>query len=316
MNFRTFDLNLLRVLDAMLAQRNTTRVGETIGLSQPAVSSALKRLRDLTGDPLFVREGNSLVATPYALSLRQPVRAALESIERALAGGAFDPATSRRAFVLGASDYFNEKLMPALADRVTREAPNMRLKMLPAQTDSLPALLTEDRFDLVVSIALDSPDWIERKTIFRATNAAVARRGHPMLAGVAPGDPLPLDLFCGLPQVIFSVTRDFTHYEDEALARIGRSRHVRVTLPGYFGVGRVAAQSDLIGVLPTGFAEGVADMIGLTAYRLPFEMPPIDLCLYWRRRDTADPEHAWLRTQVMEILAPLDEFDPPADRPA
>tara|TARA_R110002020_G_scaffold135228_6_gene302043 strand:+ start:5029 stop:5994 length:966 start_codon:yes stop_codon:yes gene_type:complete len=307
-NFRNFDLNLLRVLEAMLTLSNTTRAGEAVGLSQPAVSAALRRLRELTGDQLFVREGNVLAPTPYALSLRRPVGAALESLERALSGGPdFDPATSRRAFLIGASDYFNEMLMPGLADRVTREAPNMRLKMLPAMTGALPSMLSGEGYDLIVSIAIEAPDWIESRRAFRASNVAVARRGHPMLSGLKPGATMPLELFCGLPQVIFSVTPGFEHFEDAALAAIGRSRHVRVAVPGYFGVGRVAAQSDLIGVLPARFAHSVAGDIGLSAYRLPLDMPLIELRLYWRRRDSDDKEHLWLRTQVEALLEPLDE---------
>jgi DNA-binding transcriptional LysR family regulator len=312
MNFRAFDLNLLRVLDAMLSPRNTTRVGETVGLSQPAVSSALRRLRDILGDPLFVREGNLLVPTGFALSLQVPVRAALESLEHALSGGgSFDPSRSQRSFVIGASDYFHEMLMPQLADLLTRNAPNMRLKMLPAATASFPAMLAAERFDVVLSISIDPPVWIEKQRAFQATNMVVARQDHPMLRGLTWGSVLPLDLFCGLPHVIFSVTDDFSHFEDAALERIGRSRNVRFTMPGYYGVGRVAAQSDLIGVLPARFALSVADKLGLVAYRLPFEMPLIDMYLYWRKRDMSNREHEWLRGLIIDLLKPLDEVSFP-----
>ncbi len=307
-NLRSFDLNLLRVLDAMLTWRNTTRVGEAIGLSQPAVSSALGRLRAALADSLFVREGNLLVPTPLALSLRDPVRSALESLEHALfSGGAFDPAQCHRAFTIGASDYFNEMLMPHLAAAVSHSAPNVRLKMLPAATETLVSSLTAERFDLVASISVDVPDWIEKRLAFQASNVVAARADHPMIKELEAGSRLPLDLFCGMPHVIFSVTDDFTHFEDKALEAIGRSRDVRFTVPGYYGVGRVVAQSELLGVLPARFALSVASKLGLRIFRLPFEMPLIGLYLYWRKRDAANREHEWLRGIVAEILGALDE---------
>jgi DNA-binding transcriptional LysR family regulator len=308
MNFRNFDLNLLRVLDGMLAARNTTRVGEAMGLSQPAVSSALGRLRNLLDDPLFVREGNALVPTEIALSLQEPVRSALASLEAALSGGGpFDPARLSRNFVIGASDYFHEMLMPKLAGAVSRDAPNVRLKMLPASTDSFAAMLTADQFDMVLSVAVETPSWIESKLAFRASNAVTARRGHPLLTGLGRGDPLPLDLFCGLPHAIFSVTEDFTHFEDAALQRIGRTRNVQMSVAGYYGVGRIVAQSDLLGVLPTRFALSVAEKLGLRVYRMPFEETLVEMFLYWRQRDTTSREQAWLRNMILDLLAPSDE---------
>ena len=308
MNFRSFDLNLLRVLDAVLALRNTTRAAETIGLSQPAVSSALGRLRDVLGDPLLVREGNMFVPTSFALSLQAPVRNALESIELALSGGeSFDPSKCNRSFVIGASDYFNEMLMPGLADQVTRTAPNVRLKMLPASTTTFMSMMIADKFDMVLSIALDHPEWIESQLAFQATNVVTARADHPMLNGLEWGSEMPLDLFCGLPQVIFSVTEDFTHFEDSALEKIGRARHVRLTMPGYYGVSRVVAQGDLIGVLPARFALSVAGRLGLVTYRLPLEMPMIGMYLYWRKRDATNVEQVWLRRLILDLLSPLDE---------
>ncbi len=317
MNFRSFDLNLLRVLDAMLELRNTTRVGEAIGLSQPAVSSALRRLRDILGDPLFVREGNALSPSAFALALQAPVRDALESLERALsAGGDFDPARCSRSFVIGASDFFNEMLMPRLADAMTRAAPNARLKMLPAPTATFPAMLMGEQFDLVISISADTPEWIEKSLVFAGGNVVVARADHPMLKGLKPNSAIPLDLFCGLPHVIFSMTQEFAHFEDYALARLGRTRHVRFTVPGYFGVARVAGQSDLLGVAPERFALSVAERLGLNMFRLPFDAPLIELYLYWRKRDDSNRELTWLRRLVVDILSPLDERRSPIERPS
>src|SRR5690242_13715500 len=130
-NFASLDLNLLRVFDAMMLELSTVRAGERVGLSQPAVSSALGRLRQLLGDELFIRDGNRMVPTPRALQLKEPVRNALRQIEQALAAAAtFDPATSQLSFVILGSDYFSTLLMPRLARQIVPEAPGVTVQML------------------------------------------------------------------------------------------------------------------------------------------------------------------------------------------
>lgn len=314
MNLRTFDLNLLRVLDGMLAERNTTRVAEIVGLSQPAVSAALRRLREALGDPLFVREGNVLVPTPFARSLENPVHSALVSLEHALSGGTpFDPVICARSFTIAGSDFFNEMLMPKLIDTVRRVAPNVRLKLLPADVDNLFDPLSASRFDMALSGSLPQPDWIERAAAFQASFVVTARDNHPDIreAGIGWGDVMPLGLFCTLAHAIFSVTDDYERPEDSILAGLGRRRHVAVSIPGFYGVGRIVAQSDLLGVLPVRFALSIAGRLGLQIYRLPFGMPMTQLFLYWHKRESANREHIWLRNMVLHLLAPLDEVRNP-----
>src|SRR3569623_187963 len=179
MNLRTFDLNLLRVLDAMLGARNTTRVAETIGLTQPAVSAALRRLRAALGEPLFVRQGNALGPTPFAAALQQPVHDLLGELETVLSGGGvFDPATSNRAFTVLGSDYFDEMLLPQLAARLPGDAPGMKLKLLPPDLTSFANMLSAGRADIVLSVGVPTPDWIERQLMFAGGFAVVARRDH------------------------------------------------------------------------------------------------------------------------------------------
>jgi len=307
MNLRSFDLNLLRVLDGMLSARNTTRVAETIGLSQPAVSAALGRLREALGDPLFVRQGNMLVPTPFALTLQEPVRTTLTMLEAVLSGGGrFDPAVSRRAFSLVGSDYFDEMLMPRLAATLGRLAPQMRLKLLPPDLDSFAGVLAAGRVDMVMSVATPTPDWIERALLFNGSFSVVAKAGHPRLRrlGLHWGDILPLETFCDIPHAIFSVADDDNRFEDDALARLGRQRRVSVAIGGFQGVARVVAESDLLGVLPTRFALAIARRLGLVVYRLGFDMPMVGMFLYWHRRDSSDAEHCWLRGVVRDLLAP------------
>jgi DNA-binding transcriptional LysR family regulator len=158
MNFATFDLNLLRVFDAMMQARNTTRAGERLGLSQPAVSNALARLRHAIGDDLFVRRGQKMDPTPRALAAAGPIRAALREVEATLSRAAgFDPATASRRFVIAGSDYASTLLMPPLAARVAERAPGVVIQFLDAPPGGLAARLGSADADLFIDSARETP---------------------------------------------------------------------------------------------------------------------------------------------------------------
>ena len=310
MNWDALDLNLLRVLDAMLRERNTTRVGERIGLSQPAVSSALNRLRNLLGNTLFVREGNRMVPTPFAQSLEEPLRQALDRIELALSGGArFDPGKSTRLFRMLGDDYLSEMVLPKLMTLLAERAPGMRFQLLPMNPRPLSQQLVEGSIDMAFGFVMEQlPEWVVRVLALHGIVTPVASRNNQRLAraGIKDGGMIPLDLFCEMPQVFFGPEGMLAGQEDAALASIGRRRNVVVTVPDFFSVARVAAQTDLLGLLPDKFALSVADALGLRIYSPPLEMPLIPLHLCWHRRYDDDPEHRWIRQHVLDLLEPLD----------
>ncbi len=182
MNFAALDLNLLRVFDAMIAEGNTGRAGTRVGLSQPAVSAALARLRHATGDPLFVREGNRMVPTARAETLAGPVRAALSALERTLAAPErFDPATADRRFRLHGSDYFSTLLMPPLAQVVAAAAPGVVLQLLDA-TGGPEVHLAAGTVDLCFDIDRPMPEWVDGEVLYGTHLVGVAASGHPELA--------------------------------------------------------------------------------------------------------------------------------------
>ena len=309
MNFRSFDLNLLRVLDALLATGSTTRAGERIGLSQPAVSSALNRLRHALGDPLFVRHGRSLVATDFALSLREPLRAILEQTETLLSGaGRFDPQQSTARFRLAGSDFFAELLMPALADHLSVAAPGIRVQLVDLVADIQVERLGDGGADMAMLPQMELPAWIESAPLMRSRFVVIARLGHPALqqAGIASGGALPLDLFCGLQHVLFSPEGKLSGMGDRALERVGRKRHVAMSLPVFSGVCNAVSQSDLIAPVPQQMAERVQQRLALQILQPPIDIPIAQLVLAWHRRDTHNPAHAWLRDRIADLLAPLD----------
>lgn len=314
MNFQNLDLNLLRVLDAMLRERNTTRVSQKLKLSQPAVSAGLGRLRRALGDPLFVRQGNAMVPTAYAESLSEPLRRVLDDLEATLRGpDAWDPMQVRRAFKLFATDYYSELLIPKLMATLSHTAPGIQLQMVYGREEGLFASIGEGLVDMAVYPTITGPEWAMQTTAIHSSFLAVAARQHPRLqrAGIKPGDVFPLDLFCDIPHALFSPQGNLHGMEDAALAKVGRSRRVALSVPTFYGVARAIAQSELVGVLPSRFATALAGRLGISCYRIPHDLPLARQFLYWHRRNNASPEHKWMREQILAALEPLDEVKHP-----
>jgi DNA-binding transcriptional LysR family regulator len=329
MNFAALDLNLLRVFDAMALELNTTRAGERVGLSQPAVSSALGRLRHIIGDDLFVREGNRMVATERALALSGTIREALRRMEDALSAVAqFDPATATQTFRISGSDYFSTLLMPRLAAAVMPEAPGVTLQMVDHPSSDAVRLLGEGAIDMavvpvewrvgegdqsspaLVDARFEVPDWVCRRKLAQSFTVSVAPKGHPVLAeaGIRPGHRIPPEVFCAIPQVLMSMDGSRVGTIDPVLAERGMRRRVAMTVPHFQAVALAIAQAGLLGNLPIYFARAVAPLLGLDLYMPPFDPPVTDVMLFWHRRAAGDAANAWLRDRIAAQLdfGPLD----------
>lgn len=307
MNLATFDLNLLRVLDALLRESSTVRAAAVLHLSQPAVSAALARLRHATGDPLFVRQGTGLVPTDFARGLAVPLREILERIEAVMTAGAFDPGTAEQVFHIATSDFFAEVLVPALVTRMQQVAPGMRLHVLDLNPDDYAGTLERREIDFAIFPIEAPPDWLMVQPICLSQYPVVARRGHPRLAraGLAPGAVIPIDLYCDLGHALYSSAGSFTSLGDAALARIGRARRVVLSVASFYGVARAVAGSDLIALLPHQFAAAMCGPMGLDLYRPPMEVPPTPVSLVWHVRSDAAPSHRWMRGLILDACAPL-----------
>lgn len=308
MNFAALDLNLLRVFDALMRERSVTRAGDLIGLSQPAASSALGRLRHALNDELFVRRGNDMVPTPRAEALAEPVREALAQLEQALYGEArFDPSRARRIFTLMGADFFATLLMPALAEHVAKLAPRIALRMVDSARGEVERLLRENVIDIALESPSEMPDWISQQPLFRSPFAVIAARGHAELrkAGVAPGGVIPLDLYCALPHALRSIDGTMSGRIDDALRERGAARRVMLTLPNFQGIALAVAHGRLIAAVPVEFANAVAKDLGLAIYRPPLDVPPPEMRMYWHKRHDRNPAHRWLREQVLQATGAL-----------
>lgn len=296
MNISTFDLNLLRVLDALLRERNVSRAAERLSLSQPAVSNALNRLRDLLDDPLLVRVGRSMQPTPRALALEAPIRDALQRIEQSLSGDApFDPTSSRQRFRIAVTDYVELILMPRLLNLLAERAPGLRID-IQHLSPSLPAeALDKGELDLVLGRFEQVPGRFQRQQWVSETLQLVAHRGHPQLAG-----GLDLPRFLGLRHlwVHGGQTRGMV---DQWLGEQGLVRNIVYTTPNYLQAAHIVASSELVAVLPSRLARYFAGLLPLQLHALPFEVGPFHLdivSLGLRQRDAA---LQWLVEQIVAL---------------
>jgi len=304
MNLASFDLNLLKVLDALLIERSTVRAGQRIGLSQPAVSAALGRLRAALDDPLFVRAGAGLEPTDFAISLEPQLTTILAQIGDALTTKPFDPAKASRRFRLSGSDFFTEMLMPSLAERLSRIAPNILIQQVDITPNLDIAPLLDPNLDFALVPRHPFPNWAEEEVVLRSGFVAIARKNHPKLlrAGVQAGQMIPLDLYCDLSHVLFSPEGNLDGLGDGMLRKLGRRRNISMTLPVMSGVWRTVSESDLLALLPEQLAYRVAAKAGLDIFKPPMDVPTVDLSLVWHRRNSRSPAHRWMRSEIGMVL--------------
>ena len=307
MNFAIFDLNLLRVLDAIFREGSTVKAAARLGLSQSAVSGSLARLRHALGDPLFIRQGNRLVATDYAAGLRDPVRQELERIETMLSPPArFDPETAEGTFRIAASDFFAEMLMPPLAELLHQKAPGILAQLVELYPQDHVASLERRNADVALIPETALPDWVNREELFRSPFHVIARRGNPGIEGLEPGQVMPFDVFCTLHHVLFSPEGNSSAMGDAALSRVGRTRRVAVTVPVFSGVCRAVRESNLIALVPAQLAADVAETFDLQVFEPPILIDPPLIVGIWHKRSDNTPLAKWMRDQAFRLLRRLD----------
>jgi DNA-binding transcriptional LysR family regulator len=300
-NFRTLDLNLLRVFDAVMSEGSLTRAAETLAITQPAASHALKRLNDWVGEPLFQRSASGMTPGARAVALWPQVRAALQELQLSLAPERFDPRQDRAEFRISMADAAAGILAPVLVSALETEAPQTDLRILPLTTRDPRALLLAEEADLavghfptLVSALLSEGEraLLRNRQLHSTPYVCVMRADHPLA-----GQELTLERYCGARHVLVSISGRAYAEVDEALALLGRRRRVVLTVNQYHTAGRVLMQSDLLTVLPASFV--AAAVPGeVVARPLPVEIGPLTVEMVWLARRDADPAHQWLRERV------------------
>ena len=300
MNLTTFDLNLLKAFDALYAERNVTRAGVRISLSQSAMSGALTRLRELFNDELFVRTPLGMQPTPRAHDLATPIADALRLIGGAIQSDSFDAATARNAFTIAMTDYAAFVLLPLLLARLSTEAPyvDVHVRGMLAR-DEATQLLDSGEADLAVGFPVDASTRILMRTLFKEDFVCVARQGHPAFA-----DGAGIEEFAAAQQLMVSPEGDRQGLVDQKLAALGLKRRVALTLPQFLVAPFVIAETDLVATLSSRVARRFAATgAGIAVHKPPLELPSWPLVLMWHRRADTHAAILWLRDLIAEIAA-------------
>lgn len=292
------DLNLLVVLEAIVAEGGVSRAAARLNLTQPAVSHALARLRELFGDPLFVREGRSLAPTALTKQLVEPLRHVLRDLGALIEkSDGFDPARAATSFVVAMRDPMEVLILPSLMRRLAREAPHIDLRTVQVRRRGVETGLADGTLDLVLDVALPLSERIHRQRVGADRFVVVARKAHPT---VRPG--FSLSTYLDQQHVMVTSRRRGPGPEDIELGQHGLRRHVRLRCRNYLAAFRVIAETDLVLTMPERYAALLAAGSAVRALRMPLKMPTLDLYLYWHDRVHDDPANRWLRTRLGEAL--------------
>jgi DNA-binding transcriptional LysR family regulator len=301
MDLASLDLNLLIALDALVSEAHVGRAALRIGLSQPATSHALQRLRTLFRDPLLVRVGARMELTPRALALRTPLAQALQRVREIFVTESFDPATSRRRFTLMMPDLVADVILPPLMARIAAEAPSVRLDLAPW---SSPAALTpelERSLHIVLACTADAFPGFHRQRLYADADMLAVRRDHELGNRLRK---LPAFLEARHVAVIGQGRRE--DMIDEWLHKEGVERRIALSVPSYLQALRIAARSDLVAFVPSRLIASFGDEHSLLIVRPPLD-PGIDQqYLFYPTRAQVDPASIWLRTIILEIGRNLD----------
>jgi DNA-binding transcriptional LysR family regulator len=293
------DLNLFAVFDAIYRERGITPASKRLHLSQPAVSHALARLRELVDDPLFERRGNDMVPTPLARTLATTVGRSLSDLEQLVSRlGAFEPATSRRRFALGLRPAQELSLLPALAETFAREAPNIELAFVRIDRRALTDQLESGELDAAIDVSWPLGPTIRRKELDAENFLVLARRGHPTIDGA-----LDLSTYLAAEHVLVTSRRHGGGYEDAALAQLGATRRIRIRCQQHAAASEVVGRTDLLLTMHRTCIRQINRRSKHQVLPFPAEIPPMAMYLYWPAAAADDPAGKWFRGVVSEAFA-------------
>lgn len=292
------DLNLLETLDALLQEESVSRAARRVGLSTPAMSHALARLRTALQDDVLVRAGRDMVPTSRALALKAEVHDALARARQLLSPTrAFDPGRLEREFRVNATDHV-VTVLGATLDRLAREsAPGVFLRFMPTATDDA-AMLREGAVDLAVGIYADLPPELRTRVLFSDRFVTVLRKGHPAAKG-----RLDLETFLALEHLQVAPRGRPGGYLDEVLAERGKRRRVTRAVPYFLSALQLVSESDAVLTISERMARSLASAFGLTVLETPVPLRPYALSLLWHPRQDSSAEHAWLRQLFVDAAA-------------
>ena len=295
MNWGAFDLNLLIVFDVVMQERNVTRAGQKVGLSQPAMSHALNRLRYMLKDQLFIRTPEGMVPTPRAEQLAAPLRRALSEMQLALEPESFVPQDADRRFAIAVNNYAAVAVVPALIAAAAEAAPSVQLDLRPSGTLRIADLHDRGELDLAVGSFAEPGERFGLAPLFEDRFVLAMRRDHP----VGPGK-LTADALAALFYLEISSSREDTTFIDDWLAAQGLGRRIAHRAP-YLSMPGILSRSDLAAILCRRIAEAYVPIDKLQICELPCPSPRVTIGMLWHRRLENQPAHRWLR-ELVEVV--------------
>lgn len=304
-NLNRLDLNLLLTLDVLLREHNVTRAAQRLNLSQPSVSVQLARLREIFDDPLLLPGPRGMQPTVRADELREPLRQALEALERAVSPvNAFDPARASVTWRIAATDYTESAVLLPLLSTLRRDAPASRLAVFELNPGQIKRQAEQGDIDLFFHLREGAPASLHQRLLFTERYVLAGRLGHPALKR-RPS----LKQFCQLEHVIVSPEGGgFQAATDDALAARGLTRNVVLSVPHFLFMLDALARTDLVAVLPERL---VATTGTLQVVDPPVELAGFDMLMLWHERLHRDPGHKWLRQQILGVLGNADGANTP-----
>lgn len=296
-NLAGIDLNLLVVFDALMAEQNVTRAGKRVGLSQPATSNALARLRSLINDDLFIRTVTGLRPTPIAIELHQRLRPALQHIQAALLEQpTFDLAVSNRVFAIGMSDYVELTLLPCLMKKLQIVAPRVDVQIRSGDRQKILSLLDNGEIDLACGVFPEKVASHQEQLLFQESYVCVCRNSHPTI-----GNSLSLEEYLSLSHLLVSVKEDRIGRVDTLLAEQNLKRRIALSTPHFLTAPFILAQTDLVATLAHRVALTFANHQALKLLPLPLSIAGFSVSMRWHHTNEASPACQWLRSIILEV---------------
>jgi len=307
MNIRRVDLNLLIYLDVLLREKNVTRAAEQLGITQPAMSNGLKRLRDLFADPLLIRTSDGMTPTERATELQPQIRKVLEDLMGIVQPDiAFDPKKSKKMFRIMCSDYAEATLMPTIIKQLRHSAPDIILDLL-TPSDVSYKDMEQGKVDMAINRFNEMPASFHQKTIWKDSFSCLINSANPLAqdwnlenylkahhiwvskTGMGVGFGVDPEKSGGLGWI------------DQALGRIGKKRTISIFTRHYSMPALLAADNDLVATLPTRVARMQVDNTDLVIKDPPFEIPELELKMAWSQLLNNNPAHKWLRQITLDV---------------
>jgi len=301
-NIAQIDLNLLVVFDVVCRERNTVRAAEKLGLSQPAISHALARLREVFADRLFVRASRGLIPTPRALELQAPIRQIMAQTEKVLARQTnFDPGSAKRIFRLATTDYFEQIAFPSLLKAVENQAPGVTIVSRPTLGELPRERLEAGGFDLAIAgFYRNIPERFFQQKLFEDDFVCVARPGVFQAKG-----PIAIEKYVEAKHLLISPQGDLQSKAREILERKGYPIQYLAGVTSFLSPARILNSTDLALTCPRKLALSYLEAFSLKVHELSFKIPPISVVQVWHERNQDDAAHQWLRNLIQRICRSL-----------